>query len=641
MADASKKPPVERVEAGGGFKQKGHQHRELFRLAQTDPEAYWGQQAANIAWQRPFSRVLSGSTPEYEWFADGSLNLSYNCLDRHMPHLASKTALLWADEQGSERAVSYGQLFEDVQRCANGLKSLGVKKGDRVAIYMPMIPEALVAMLACVRIGAIHTVVFAGFSSHALAERMQDAGCRLLITADSFVRKGKDIALKEQVDAAVAACPDVAHLLIVKHSGKDIAFHQERDVWYHELLAAADPVCEALPLEAEDPSFILYTSGTTGKPKGIVHSTGGYAVGAYTTMAQVFDIASDDIFWCTADIGWITGHTYVAYGPLLHGVTQVIYEGAPSHPHNGIIWELIERYKVSIFYTAPTAIRLFSKWGDQVPVAYDLSSLRLLGSVGEPLNPEVWRWYYTHIGYTNCPIVDTWWQTETGSIMITTMPSVDAMRPGYAGKPLPGTQAQLINDAGQPITKGAGMLALTQPWPSMMRGIWGDTARFEQYFHPTTNDFMYVTGDAASCDDEGNHMIIGRIDDVLNVSGHRLGTMELESAIVDHPTVAEVAVVPKPHELKGQAVVAFVVLREGQQASDELKYMLQQHVVQQIGAIARPDKIIFTHDLPKTRSGKIMRRLLREIVYDVPLSDMTTLANQEVVHALREQYQYE
>ena len=615
---------------------------ELFNLAQKDYLAYWQKQAEQLHWVTPFKEILRWEPPYASWFVGGKLNLSYNCLDRHIPALKDKVAFHWEGELGDEQVLTYGQLYQQVQLCANGLKKLGIKKGDRVALYMPMIPEAVIAMLACTRIGAIHTVVFAGFSSHALAERIKDAGCKLVITADGGYRKGTILPLKAQVDEALKQVGDtVEHVLVVNHVQSTCAMQAGRDVWYHTLCASVDSVCAPELMDAEDILFILYTSGTTGKPKGIVHTTGGYAVGAYTTTHMVFDAKDTDVFWCTADVGWITGHTYVAYGPLLNGLTQFIYEGAPSHPHKGRVWELIEKYKVNVLYTAPTAIRMFSKWGDAIPASYDLSSLRLLGSVGEPLNPEAWIWYYTQIGNERCPIVDTWWQTETGSHMISHLPGIHTMKPGYAGKPLPGVEVALVDEQQQKINEGSGLLTITRPWPSMLRTIWNDDQRFRKTYFRAPNYDVYYTGDAATQDEDGNFMIIGRVDDVINVSGHRIGTMEIESALVDHKAVAEVAVVPKPHEITGQAIVAFVILKEGYKPTDLLKKELKQHVTNFIGAIARPDQIVFTADVPKTRSGKIMRRLLREMVHNVPLSDMTTLANQEVIDALKQYYQTE
>ncbi len=615
--------------------------RALFDLADNNYLDYWQKEAENLHWFKTWDKVLDWQPPHAQWFIGGKTNISYNCLDRHMPALKDKVAYFWRGEyEGCERVYTYGDMHEWVQKCANGLKKLGVKKGDRVAIYMPMIVEAVVAMQACARIGAIHTVVFAGFSSHALAERINDAECTLVITADFVHRKGKQIPVKKQVDEAVKDCATVKHVMVFSTIEEPCAMTPDRDVWYHELVEDVADVCPAEPMDADDPLFILYTSGTTGKPKGIVHTVGGYMVGAYTTTKYVFDIKDSDVFWCTADVGWITGHTYVAYGPMLNGVTQVIYEGAPNYPHKGIFWEIIQEYGVTIFYTAPTAIRMFCKWGADILKNYDLGSLRLLGSVGEPLNPEAWMWYYEHVGNKQCPIVDTWWQTETGSIMITNLPSIDHQKPGYAGKPLPGIDVELVNEHGNPIKEGSGLLTIKKPWPSMLRTLWKDDARYRAtYFRPPNYD-IYYCGDAAARDEHGNIMIIGRVDDVINVSGHRIGTMEVESALVDHEAVAEVAVVPKPHEIRGEAIVAFVILKEGISPDEALKDRLKKHVVEMIGAIARPETIIFTPDVPKTRSGKIMRRLLREMVHDMPMGDMTTLANQEVVCSLKEHYQF-
>ncbi len=615
--------------------------RALFDLADNNYLDYWQKEAENLHWFKTWDKVLDWQPPHAQWFIGGKTNISYNCLDRHMPALKDKVAYFWRGEyEGCERVYTYGDMHEWVQKCANGLKKLGVKKGDRVAIYMPMIVEAVVAMQACARIGAIHTVVFAGFSSHALAERINDAECILVITADFVHRKGKQIPIKKQVDEAVKDCATIQHVMVFSTTEESCALKLGRDVWYHELVEDVADVCPAEPMDAEDPLFILYTSGTTGKPKGIVHTVGGYMVGAYTTTKHVFDIKDSDVFWCTADVGWITGHTYVAYGPMLNGMTQVIYEGAPNYPHKGIFWEIIQEYGVTIFYTAPTAIRMFCKWGADILKNYDLGSLRLLGSVGEPLNPEAWMWYHEYVGNKNCPIVDTWWQTETGSIMITNFPSIDHQKPGYAGKPLPGIEVGLVDESGNPIVDGSGLLTIKKPWPSMLRTLWKDDARYRATYFRAPNYDTYYCGDAAAKDEHGNIMIIGRVDDVINVSGHRIGTMEVESALVDHEAVAEVAVVPKPHEIRGEAIVAFVILKEHVLPDEALKDRLKKHVVEMIGAIARPETIIFTPDVPKTRSGKIMRRLLREMVHDLPLSDMTTLANQEVVCSLKEHYQF-
>jgi acetyl-CoA synthetase len=607
----------------------------LYELAGKDFRTYWEREARELCWFEQWERVLDWQPPHVQWFVGGKTNISYNCLDRHMPEKKDKVALHWQGEGQEKRALTYGELLDKVQKCANGLKRLGIKKGDTVAIYMPMIPEAVVAMQACARIGAIHTVVFAGFSSQALADRIQDAGCKIVLTANSYYRKGQLLCIKEKVDDAVAQCPSVEYVVVVSQE-TDQCTMLDRDIRYHDLLVQADSLCAPEPMDAEDPLFILYTSGTTGKPKGVLHTVGGYMVGAYATTKYVFDVKDSDIFWCTADVGWITGHTYVAYGPLLNGMTQLMYEGALHHPHKGRTWELIEQYRVTTLYTAPTAIRMFSVWGQEIPYQYDMSSLRLLGSVGEPLNPEAWMWYYEHIGNSRCPIVDTWWQTETGSIMITSLPGVESMKPGFAGKPLPGVVVRLVDDGGNPIKTGSGLLTITKPWPSMARTIWKDDVRFKETYFRSPDYNVYYCGDAAARDEQGNIMIIGRIDDVINVSGHRIGAAEIESALIDHHAVAEVAVVPRPHAITGQEIVAFVILKEQQQQDETLQKILQQHVVGVIGAIARPGKIVFVPDLPKTRSGKIMRRLLRELVEGLPLSDTTTLADPDIMQVIAE-----
>ena len=611
--------------------------KALFALTGKDFRTYWEAEALRLHWFKQWCQTLDWQPPHAQWFVGATTNMSYNCLDRHMPERKDKVAFYWQGEQDEQRTVTYGDLLDQVQRCANGLKHLGVKKGDRVAIYMPMIPEAVVAMQACARIGAIHTVVFAGFSANALADRIRDAECKVVITANGSYRRGQLLRIKEKVDEAVAQCSSVEHVVTVQHLPETFNM-AERDVLYHDLLAQADPVCAPEHMDAEDPLFILYTSGTTGKPKGIVHTTGGYMVGAYATTKYVFDVKETDVFWCTADVGWITGHTYVAYGPLLNGMTQLIYEGALHRPHKGRTWQLIADYKVTTLYTAPTAIRMFSTWSEDIPHQYDMSSLRLLGSVGEPLNPEAWMWYYEHVGNKRCPIVDTWWQTETGSIMITSLPSIETMKPGYAGKPLPAIAAQLVDDNGQPIATGSGLLTITQPWPSMLRTVWKDDARYKATYYKAPDYSVYYCGDAAASDENGNIMIVGRVDDVISVSGHRIGATEVESALVDHHTVAEVAVVPRPHAITGQEIVAFVIVKEDVQKDAALQKTLQQHVVDMIGAIARPAQIVFVPDLPKTRSGKIMRRLLRELVSGLPLSDTTTLADPDIMRVIAECY---
>jgi acetyl-CoA synthetase len=523
------------------------------------------------------------------------------------------------------------------------LKSPGINKGERVAIYMPMLIEAAVAMLACARIGAVHNVVFGGFSPDSLAERINDSQAKVLVTADGGWRRGNVLTLKHAADRALEHCPTVTHVVMVKNlPGEHHLLHiqEGRDHWYHRMMDHRDSRYEAEPMDSEDPLYILYTSGTTGKPKGIVHTTGGYAVGAYTTSKYVFDLKEEDVFWCTADVGWVTGHSYVVYGPLMCGATVFMYEGAPDYPDKDRMWELVKRHQVSVFYTAPTAIRAFMKWGTQYPEKHDLSSLRLLGSVGEPINPEAWMWYHTHIGRERCPIVDTWWQTETGAIMISGLPGVTPMKPGFAGRPLPGIQATILDDKGNEVRSGSGLLAITHPWPSIARTIWGDDDRYVQtYFSRWGDPKLYFPGDGAKRDTDGNFMILGRIDDVLNVSGHRIGTMEVESALVDHPAVAEAAVVGRKHDIKGQGIVAFVSLKGNGRPEPSLRDELKQHVVEKIGALARPEDVLFTADLPKTRSGKIMRRLLRDIAEGRALGDVTTLADPTVVESLRTEYE--
>ncbi|HXQ76721.1 MAG TPA: acetate--CoA ligase, partial [Gemmatimonadaceae bacterium] len=574
--------------------------------------------------------------------------ISYNCIDRHIDTpRRNKAALIWEGEPGDRRTLTYWDLYVEVQKFANVLTKLGVRRGDRVAIYMPLIPEAAIAMLACTRIGAIHSVVFGGFSPESLRDRINDAAAKVLITADGGYRRGQTVPLKRNSDRAVEECPSIEHVVVVQRrpgSAGDEAFasmREGRDHWWHRLMADASAKCEPAKMDAEDVLYILYTSGTTGKPKGIVHTTGGYLVGCASTTKMVFDLKDDDVFWCTADIGWVTGHSYVVYGPLANGATVLMYEGAPDWPEKDRFWDLCERYGVTILYTAPTAIRAFMKWGDQWPAKHDLSQLRLLGSVGEPINPEAWMWYQEHIGGNRCPIVDTWWQTETGAIAISPLPGITETKPGSATIPIPGFTAELLDAKGNVIPVGGGLLALTKPWPSMLRTIWGDDERYVQtYFSkwPGRPD-LYFPGDGAKRDDDGYFWILGRVDDVLNVAGHRIGTMEVESALVEHPAVAEAAVVGRTHDLKGQALAAFVTLREGFKHSHELREELRNFVAEKIGAIARPDDILFSADLPKTRSGKIMRRLLRDIAEGRALGDTTTLADPNVVASLKEQYE--
>jgi acetyl-CoA synthetase len=621
---------------------------DVYAKASADPEGYWAEQAATLEWSAPWSQVLDWKPPHAKWFVGGKLNASVNCLDRHIGTARrNKAALIFEGEPGDTRTLTYWDLYVAVNRFANVLKSLGVKKGDRVAIYLPLIPEAAIAMLACARIGAIHSVIFGGFSPESVRDRINDSQCKVLVTADGGYRRGSIVPLKRNADKALEETPSIEHVVVVQRrpgatSGEAAAEMTEgRDKWWHRLMRTAPMWCEPEPMDAEDVLYILYTSGTTGKPKGIVHTTGGYMVGAATSTKIVFDLKDDDVFWCTADVGWVTGHTYLVYGPLANGATCMMYEGAPDWPEKDRFWEICERYGVTILYTAPTAIRAFMKWGDEWPAKHDLSRLRLLGSVGEPINPEAWMWYREHIGGNRCPIVDTWWQTETGSIAISPLPGITATTPGSATKALPGYEVEVLDTNGKIIKVGGGLLAIMKPWPSMLRTIWGDDARYhDTYFSkwPGRPD-IYFPGDGAKRDEDGNFWILGRVDDVLNVAGHRIGTMEVESALVEHPAVAEAAVVGKAHEMKGQAIAAFVTLREGFKQSPALRDDLRQFVADKIGAIARPDDILFSADLPKTRSGKIMRRLLRDIAEGRALGDTTTLADPNVVNSLKEMYE--
>ncbi|MEX2570136.1 MAG: acetate--CoA ligase [Gemmatimonadota bacterium] len=635
---------------------------EVYAEADADPEGYWARWAEELDWFQRWDRILQWEPPHARWFVGGRLNAAYNCLDRHLDGpRRTKTALLWEGEPGDVQSFTYEELHREVARAANALRELGIGKGDRVAIYLPMVPEAAIAMLACARIGAPHSVVFGGFSAESLRDRIRDAEAKLLITADGGYRRGVVVPLKRNADEALdeeGGCPSIQNVLVVRRHGADgdtlasSSMKEGRDVWWHERVAAAPDSCPAEEMEAEDLLYILYTSGTTGKPKGIMHSTGGYMTQVYATTKWVFDLKEDDVYWCTADVGWVTGHSYIVYGPLANGATVVMYEGAPDHPDRGRFWELVMKYGVTVFYTAPTAIRAFMKWGTEYPERYDLSSLRVLGTVGEPINPEAWIWYHRHIGQEKCPIVDTWWQTETGGIMITPLPGLTATTPGSATVAFPGIRADILDQEGQTVPVGGGYLAVRRPWPAMLRGIWGDEERFRATYwtkwagtqvgsegDQQPGDGVYFPGDGAKRGENDYFWIIGRIDDVLNVAGHRIGTMEVESALVDHPSVAEAAVVGKAHELKGQAVAAFVTLREGYDPSDELKRELMSHVVQKIGAIARPDAILFSADLPKTRSGKIMRRLLKDIAEGRTLGDTTTLADPAVVQKLKSEYE--
>jgi acetyl-CoA synthetase len=614
-------------------------------LAADDWKQFWEGQARALEWISPWTTALEWNPPHAKWFVGGKLNASVNCLDRHLRSpRRNKAAIIWEGEPGERRVLTYWDLSREVSRCANALKRLGVKKGDRVAIYLPMVPEAAVAMLACARIGAVHSVVFGGFSAEALRDRINDAGATVLITADGGYRRGQVLPLKRTADDALAGTPSIRHCIVVRrygHPEADEAFapmEEGRDHWWHRLLEHESLVCRPEPMDAEDMLFILYTSGTTGKPKGIVHTTGGYLTHVASTAKHVFDLRDEDVYWCTADIGWVTGHSYVVYGPLANGATVLMYEGAPDWPGRDRFWAIVERYGVTILYTAPTAIRAFMKWGTEHPERHDLSTLRLLGTVGEPINPEAWVWYHEHIGRRNAPIVDTWWQTETGGIMITPLPAVTETKPGSATIAYPGIVPELVDAKGNKLDSGGGFLTIAQPWPGMLRTIYGDDERYREVYWSRFPG-RYFTGDGAKLDEDGYWWILGRVDDVLNVAGHRIGTMEVESALVDHPAVAEAAVVGRAHDLKGQALAAFVTLKDGNQSSAALKDDLKAHVTQKIGAIARPDDIFFSADLPKTRSGKIMRRLLKDIAEGRALGDTTTLADPNVVNRLKEMYE--
>jgi len=616
----------------------------LRREAREDPLGYWARLAReHIHWQKPFTRVLDDSAaPNYRWFTDGELNVSVNCLDLHLTERADKTAIIFEGEAGDVRKLTYGQLHAEVSRCANSLRALGIEPGDRVVIYMPLVPEAVVAMQACARIGAVHSVVFGGFSALSLKDRIEDAGARCVITADGGWRGGQIVELKAATDKALAdGCHSVEHVIVLRRSGQAISMQEGRDHWWHDIVATQASVCEPVWVNAEHPLFLLYTSGSTGRPKGIQHSSAGYLLNAKLTSQWVFDLRDDDVFWCTADVGWITGHSYVAYGPLAAGATLVLYEGAPTYPDGGRFWRVCAAHGVTIFYTAPTAIRALMKLGDEIPAAYDLSKIRLLGSVGEPINPEAWMWYHRVIGGGRCPIVDTWWQTETGAIMIAPIPGVTATKPGSCTQALPGIEAEIVDDEGRPVmaADAGGYLVIRQPWPSMLRTIWGDNARYIETYWSKFQNRYYVAGDSAHRDADGYFWIMGRIDDVLNVAGHRLGTMEIESALVAHPRVAEAAVVGRPHEIKGESVFAYVVCK-GQRPSESelatLKIELRAWVGEQLGAIAKPDELRIVENLPKTRSGKIMRRLLRAIARGESITqDVSTLENPAILEQLR------
>jgi acetyl-CoA synthetase len=599
-----------------------------------DYEAFWAAQAEDLLdWSKPWDTICEWELPYAKWFTGGQLNVSHNCVDRHvLAGKGDKVAIYWEGEPGDSRVITYAQLLAEVQKFANVLKGLGVERGDRVNIYLPMIPEAAVAMLACARIGAAHSVVFGGFSAQSLSDRINDAAAKVLITADGGYRRGEVFPLKAAADEALATTPSITGVVVVKRGGNEVDMQAGRDHWYDDLMAAADAECVAEPMDAEQLLFLLYTSGTTGKPKGIMHTTGGYLTQVAFTHKYVFDLHPEsDVYWCTADVGWITGHSYIVYGPLANGATQVMYEGVPNYPANDRLWSIVNKYKVSIFYTAPTAIRTFMKWGNEEPAKHDLSSLRLLGSVGEPINPEAWMWYQEHIGGGHCPIVDTWWQTETGGIMISPLPGATTTKPGSATFPLPGIGAELVDDAGTPVARGGGYLTLTQPWPGMLRGIWQDPERFHDAYWSRFPG-RYFAGDGAKLDDDGYLWLLGRVDDVMNVSGHRISTTEVESALVSHPSVAEAAVVGANDATTGQAIIAYVTLRGGMEVPESV---LRDHVAKEIGAIAKPKAIYYTQELPKTRSGKIMRRLLRDVAEGRNLGDTTTLADASVVNELQ------
>jgi acetyl-CoA synthetase len=630
-------PPSDEFSAKAHIKSQ-EEYDRIYTEAAADPDAFWGKIAKELYWFEPWTKVLEWNAPWAKWFVGGKTNISYNCLDRHVESSRrEKTAILWEGEPGDTRALTYEELLAEVELFANALKDIGVAKGDRVALYMGMVPELAIGMLACARIGAVHSVIFGGFSANAIVDRVNDQQSSVLVTQDAAWRRGTEVPLKATVDEALASCPSVKSVVVYKRTGTPVDMKAGRDYWWHDLVAKAEPNCPAEHLDSEDPLYILYTSGSTGKPKGIVHTTGGYGVGTYITTKWIFDLKEDDVYWCTADIGWVTGHSYIVYGPLQNGATTLMYEGAPNHPDLDRFWELVEKYKVSVFYTAPTAIRTFIKWGNEYPNRHDLSSLRLLGSVGEPINPEAWMWYREVIGKDRCPIVDTWWQTETGSIMISPLPGAIATKPGSATRPFPGIIAEVVDRGGEKVPLGSGgYLVIKKPWPAMARTIFGDADRYvKQYWSDIPG--VYFTGDGARIDKDGYIWVMGRVDDVLNVSGHRLSTMEIESALVAHPKVAEAAVVGRPDDIKGQAVAAFVTLETGVKASPELKEELRIWVAKEIGSMAKPDDIRFTEQLPKTRSGKIMRRLLRELATSGEVKgDITTLEDFAVISKLKD-----
>jgi acetyl-CoA synthetase len=605
--------------------------------AEADPEGFWAEQAGTLRWSRPWDTVMEWNPPWVKWFLGGRLNVAVNCLDVHVEAHPDRVAYYWEGEPGDRRTITYRELSEEVGRFANALKGMGVAKGDRVAMYLGMVPELPVAMLACARIGATHSVVFGGFAAEALRDRINDAEARVLVTGDGAWRRGAIVALKQSADAAVDQCPSIEHVVVVKRTGQEVAWHAGRDVWYHDAVEGQEADCPAEEMDSEDPLYILYTSGTTGKPKGILHTTGGYLTGVAATHRLVFDLHPEtDVYWCAADVGWVTGHSYIVYGPLANGATSILYEGAPDFPDKQRWWSIVERYKATILYTAPTAIRTFMKWGHEYPARHDLSSLRLLGSVGEPINPEAWMWYFEYIGGERCPVVDTWWQTETGAIMITPLPGITPLKPGSATRPFPGIAPDIVDEQGTSVGAGkGGYLVLRRPWPAQFRTIYGDPDRYVQNYFSRFGPDVYLAGDGARLDEDGYFWLLGRIDDVMNVAGHRLSTYEIESALVDHPAVAEAAVVSRPDPVVGEAIVAFVTLKAASHGDEALIAELREHVAIKIGKIARPHSIVLTDDLPKTRSGKIMRRLLRDVAHGRQLGDVTTLANAEVVTTIR------
>ncbi|MCI0633243.1 MAG: acetate--CoA ligase [Actinobacteria bacterium] len=612
--------------------------RSIYERAEADHEAFWAEQAERLSWSRTWETVMDWTPPWVKWFVGGQLNASTNCLDRHVEAGGGdKVAYHWEGEPGEERTITYRELLEEVSRFANALRALGVRKGDRVAVYLGMIPELPVAMLACARIGAAHSVVFGGFSSESLRDRINDAEAKVLVTADGGYRRGAVVPLKANADEALKECPTIEHVVTVRRTGTEHAFTEGRDLWYHDLVEGQASECEPEAMDAEDLLYLLYTSGTTGKPKGIAHTTGGYLTQVAATHRMIFDLHEDDVYWCAADIGWVTGHSYIVYGPLANHTTGIIYEGAPDWPDKDRLWQIVEKYRATILYTAPTAIRAFMRWGTEYPEKHDLSSLRLLGSVGEPINPEAWIWYWTYIGGERCPIVDTWWQTETGAILITPLPGITPLKPGSATLPFPGIAPDVVDERGVSVPPGGGgYLVLKRPCPSIARTIWGDPDRYVETYFSKFGSEVYLAGDGARRDEDGYFWLLGRIDDVMNVAGHRLSTYEIESALVDNPKVAEAAVVSRPDDVVGEAIVAFVTLKSGFEGDDAVAAELRAHVADKIGKIARPHGLIFTGDLPKTRSGKIMRRLLRDVARGRPLGDVTTLANAEVVEQIHD-----